>query len=350
MTTTPRDSPGGEEHPSSTSDTQTNLVSHFKFSTSAIDQFGDVLKNTVAEHRLTPFSRKERFNGELGFDGWNGLSTFHMRFGCTIDADLAPEEADNRIGFALSARGSSQVLLYGRQYDLHSSSAVVFTFGPPRTLRFNEDTEGHGLGMNRHRIGEYCAKLLGYEIDGHVEFETQFRLDNPSGHSWLHLVNYASTELSDPMSLVRCLPAARHQLEQMVLRGFLLSHSHNYSPQLLQPQSPAAPYYVKRAEAYIDAHFAETLSLAEIAAKSGVSARVLQNGFQNFRHMTPMAFLRKVRLQNVYRNLLAADPSLATVTDIAIGSGFSHMGEFSTLYKRTFGVTPRDTLLKKMRA
>lgn len=342
-------SPKVEHDSPSEQDTQNNLIGHFKFQTKALDQFEDVLKNTVTEHKLTPSARGEQFKGEFGFDGWNDLSTFHMRFGCGIDADLAPEDTDDRIGFALNARGSSLLLLKGKEYDNHPSSGVVFTSGPPRTLRFSEDTEGHGLVMNRHRIAEYCAKLLGYEIDGHVEFETQFRLDVPSGHSWLRLVKYTQTELADPMSLARRLPAARQQLEQMVLTGFLLSHTHNYSQQLLQPQSPAAPYYVKRAEAYIEAHFAETLSLAEIAAQSGVSARALQNGFQNFRHMTPMAFLRRVRLQQAHRNLLAADPSLATVTDIAIDCGFSHMGEFASLYKRTYGVTPRETLLKKMR-
>ena len=273
-----------------------------------------------------------------------------MRFGCRIDADLAPEEADDRIGFALNVRGSSEPLLKGKVYDNHPTSGVVFTSGPPRTLRFSEDTEGHGLVMNRHRIREYCAKLLGYEIDRHVEFETQFRLDAPSGQSWMRLVQYTATELSDPMSLARRLPAARQQLEQMVLTGFLLSHTHNYSEQLLKPQSPAAPFYVKRAEAYIEAHFNEPLSLAEIAVHAGVSARSLQNGFQNFRHMSPMAFLRLVRLQHAHRNLLAADPSLTTVTDIAIGCGFSHMGEFAALYKRTYGVSPRETLQRKMRA
>jgi transcriptional regulator GlxA family with amidase domain len=90
-------------------------------------------------------------------------------------------------------------------------------------------------------------------------------------------VDYAATELSNPLSLVRRIPAARQQLEQMVMTGFLLAHTHNHSGALLRPQSPAAPYYVRRAEAYIEAHFRDPLSLADIAAHAGVSARSLQN-------------------------------------------------------------------------
>ena len=132
----------------------------------------------------------------------------------------------------------------------------------------------------------------------------------------------------------------------MVLTRLLYGQKHNYSEALLQPQSAAVPFYVKRAEAFIEAHFAEPLSLADIAAQVGVSARSLQNGFQSFRNTTPMAFLRSVRLQKAHMALIAADPSLDTVTQIALTCGFSHMGEFGAAYKRTFGVTPRETLAR----
>jgi transcriptional regulator GlxA family with amidase domain len=90
------------------------------------------------------------------------------------------------------------------------------------------------------------------------------------------------------------------------------------------------------------------LTLADIAAHAGVSARSLQNGFQSFRGMTPMAFLRWVRLQSAHRALLAVDPAAATVTEIALACGFGHMGEFSTLYRRTYGETPKQTLSKSV--
>ncbi|MFC4174769.1 AraC family transcriptional regulator [Microvirga sp. GCM10011540] len=323
---------------------ESSLIAEYNFRTARLDEFEHVLKNTVTEHRLSPYSRGVTVDGEFGFNGWSDLSVFHVRFGCKLEAELAPEDSDDRIGFAMNTEGSGQLLLRGREYQNVGQMGVVFTSGPPRILRFSEDCHGSGVMMSRHRIAEYCSKLLGHEIDGQVEFETQFRLDDAAGQSWLRLVQYTTGELRDPMSLARRLPAARQQLEQMVVTGFLLAHSHNYSDELLRPQSPAVPYYVRRAEAYIEAHFSEPLSLAEIAAQAGVSARSLQNGFQNFRHTTPMAFLRQMRLQHAHRALLKADPAFATVTDIAVSCGFGHLGEFATLYKRTFGETPRQTL------
>jgi transcriptional regulator GlxA family with amidase domain len=169
-------------------------------------------------------------------------------------------------------------------------------------------------------------------------------LDNPAGASYQRLIRHAADELRDSHSLTRQLPAAQQQLEQLIVSTLLLGHSHNHSSALQRPQSAAAPYYVKKAEAYMEAHFAEPLSLADIAAHAGVSARSLQSGFQNFRKMTPMAFLRSVRLQHCQQALLKADPAVSKVTEIAMNCGFSHLGEFAALYGRTFGETPKQTL------
>jgi len=323
---------------------ESGLVADYMFRTSKLEEFEDILRNTITDHKLSPSKRGMQFEGDFGFNGWSDLCVFHMSFGRELAADLVPEDTNDRMGFAWAMRGKNELILKGRRYPAFGSHGVTFNSGPPRTILFTEDADVRGVMMSRTRLADYCAKLLGYEIDGFVEFETQFHLDTAGGQSWQRLVDYAATELSNPLSLVRRIPAARQQLEQMVMTGFLLAHTHNHSGALLRPQSPAAPYYVRRAEAYIEAHFRDPLSLADIAAHAGVSARSLQNGFQNFRHMTPMAYLRRVRLEHAHHTLLTSDPALTTVTDVAIGCGFSHLGEFASLYRRTYGETPRQTL------
>lgn len=321
-----------------------NLVADYSFRTSSLDEFENILRTTITDHKLSPAKRGTSFDGDFGFNGWSDLCVFHMSFGRELAADLVPEDPNDRMGFAWAMRGKNELILKSRRYPAFGSHGVTFNSGPPRTILFTEDADVRGVMMSRRRIGDYCSKLLGYAIDGFVEFETQFHLESDGGQSWLRLVEYAAAELGNPLSLVRRIPAARQQLEQMVMTGFLLAHTHNHSDALLRPQSPAAPYYVRRAEAYIEAHFRDPLSLADIAAHAGVSARSLQNGFQSFRHMTPMAYLRRVRVEHAHHTLLASDPALATVTDIAIGCGFSHMGEFASLYRRSYGEAPRQTL------
>jgi AraC-like DNA-binding protein len=320
-------------------------VVDYSFGTANLDEFQHVTSNLISPHRLVPLAGHRHFDCEVRFHGLGDLGTFYLRHGARIAGEIPAETSDGRVVFVQATKGHGKLTLGRKDFDFSGQSAVVVTSGERKTLHHLE-SEMTALVMDRAKISAYCAKLLGREVDSSVVFDAVFRGDGSSAQSWLRLFHYASAELGDAHSLIRTLPFARQQLEQMVITGFLFGHSHNFSNALLQPQSSAAPYYVKRAEAYIEAHFAHPLSLADIAAHASVSARSLQNGFQSFRGTTPMAFLRSVRVQHAHRALLAADPVTSTVMDIAMNCGFSHMGEFAAIYKRTFGTAPSQTLLK----
>ncbi|PVE23030.1 AraC family transcriptional regulator [Microvirga sp. KLBC 81] len=311
-----------------------------------LEELENALNTFVSPQRLISTSRETPAGGMFGYRGQIDLGLFRVHVESDVEINQAPEDANDRMAFVTSLSRPSQLKIQGETFSISQQHAVIFPSGPQRVIVVPKDAEHHVLITSRHKIMECCAKLLGYDIPGFLDFDVGVDLDTSTGHSWLRLLEYVEAELSDPGALIRQSPIAWRQFEQSLLTGFLLSHRHTYTNALLRPQSAVAPFYVKRAEAYIEAHFSEPLSLADIAAHARVSARSLQNGFQSFRGMTPMAFLRSVRLQHVHRALLAADPAAATVTEIALACGFGHMGEFGTLYKRTFGETPKQTLAK----
>ncbi|GGQ70152.1 AraC family transcriptional regulator [Couchioplanes azureus] len=105
------------------------------------------------------------------------------------------------------------------------------------------------------------------------------------------------------------------------------------------------PATVRRAVAYIDAHAAEAVTGEDIAAAAGVSVRALQAGFRRHLDITPLGYLRRVRLDRAHRDLQAADPTAgATVAAIARRWGFADLSRFAADYRRTFGRLPRHTL------
>ncbi len=311
-----------------------------------LEELENALNTLVSPQRVVSTSRETSAGGRFGYRGQIDLGIFRVHVESDVEISQAPEEADDRMAFVTGLGKASQLEINGETFSISQQQAVIFSSGPERLLTIPKDAEHHVLITSRHKIMECCSKLLGYDIPGFLDFDVGADLDTPTGHSWLRLLEYVEGELSDPEALIRQSPIAWRQFEQSLLTGLLLSHRHTYTDALLRPQSAAVPFYVKRAEAYIEAHFAEALSLADIAAHAGASARSLQNGFQSFRGMTPMAFLRSIRLQHAHRALLAADPAIATVTAIALSCGFGHMGEFGALYKRTFGETPKQTLSK----
>lgn len=320
---------------------------HFAYQSSKLLDIEEALNRFVAPERLIPVSRERTIEGRFRFVGAVDLGLFNVHLGSEVVCELPPEDSDERVAFVTTGSGTSRLVLRGTSYDISQQHGVFITSGEARALSFAANTENQVLLTEQRKIAAICSKLLDRKITKPVRFDVGFNLESPAGQSWMNLFRFASTELENERSFLRCSAAARKQMDDMILTGLLLGHANNYSDALLRPQPAAAPFYVKRAEAFIEAHFTQPLSLADIAAHASVSARSLQNGFQNFRGMTPMAFLRALRLRHARDRLLLADPVTSTITEIALACGFSHMGEFGTLYKRTFGVTPSQTLLKK---
>lgn len=120
--------------------------------------------------------------------------------------------------------------------------------------------------------------------------------------------------------------------------------SHNYSEEFLAPKSPAAPYYVRRAEEYIRANLREAIGIEDLVAVSGVSSRSLYYGFRRWRGTTPMSFLRNLRLSAAHDELRHARDEGQRVTHIAMNIGYDHLSRFSRDYKQRFGESPSATM------
>ncbi len=105
-----------------------------------------------------------------------------------------------------------------------------------------------------------------------------------------------------------------------------------------EPAGDAAPgTRIGRAVEFIEDHFAEAITIDDIAACSHVSRRHFFRLFEQAVGMAPMEYLKKVRLQKAAAMLLTTN---ANVTEVAFACGFNDSNYFSTLYHKEFGVSP----------
>ena len=125
------------------------------------------------------------------------------------------------------------------------------------------------------------------------------------------------------------------------MSGLLLAQTHNYTEALLCPQPPAYPRTVRKAVDLIDARPETPFTVGDLAQAAGVSARRLQEGFREYLGVTPMTYLRNVRLDRVHAELLTGATG---VTESAARWGFTHLSRFSAAYRRRFGAAPSETL------
>lgn len=108
----------------------------------------------------------------------------------------------------------------------------------------------------------------------------------------------------------------------------------------------ARPALLRKSIAFIESHAQGDIALADIAAAVHVTPRTLQYMFRRHLDMTPMEYLRRVRLDHAHQDLQRGDPAETTVSMVAARWGFIHAGRFSGLYRRTYGCAPSVTLRK----
>ena len=101
---------------------------------------------------------------------------------------------------------------------------------------------------------------------------------------------------------------------------------------------------VEQAEAFMLANLDQPLTLEAICQAVKTSKSALSYGFQEIFGLSPMAYLKAIRLHGVRRALKAHNPETASVLGIANHYGFWHMGHFSQAYKQMFGELPSETL------
>ncbi|QFZ20025.1 AraC family transcriptional regulator [Saccharothrix syringae] len=112
----------------------------------------------------------------------------------------------------------------------------------------------------------------------------------------------------------------------------------------IEDRHDASPRTLRRAIAFLDAHAAEDISVADIAAAARVGVRAVQLAFRRHLDTTPMTYLQGIRLDHAHRDLLAADPARTTVSRIAARWGFANHGRFTAAYRAAYGVLPSSTL------
>jgi AraC-like DNA-binding protein len=104
---------------------------------------------------------------------------------------------------------------------------------------------------------------------------------------------------------------------------------------------------VDAAERLAITHAAERVRVSDLCRVADVSERTLESAFLEIMGMSPVAYLRRLRLHEVRKELLAAEPGSIRVSTVAVKWGFWHFGEFSRAYKRCFGELPSRTLRHK---
>ncbi|WP_203726557.1 AraC family transcriptional regulator [Paractinoplanes durhamensis] len=173
-----------------------------------------------------------------------------------------------------------------------------------------------------------------------------FDLVDGPGRTWAALVRLLHAELCAEDGLAR-EPRMAARWRDMVVSGLALTVEHPYGDEPAGLQGPRRPRTVKRA---LDAMHAEPwrqFTATELAAVAGVGVRVLQESFRQHVGQSPLAYLKRLRLDGVHAELSRSDPWQVNVSEVAYRWGFTHLGRFAGAYRNRYGISPSQTLRER---
>ncbi|MEO8408652.1 MAG: helix-turn-helix domain-containing protein [Oxalobacteraceae bacterium] len=104
---------------------------------------------------------------------------------------------------------------------------------------------------------------------------------------------------------------------------------------------------VAQARDYVLTHRDQVVTVPELCERLYVSRRTLQYCFEEVLGVSPIQYLRMIRLNGARRYLREDFSGCRTVQDVAADWGFWHFSQFSTDYRKLFGQSPSESLWRR---
>ncbi|MGS0683326.1 helix-turn-helix domain-containing protein [Shewanella sp. 125m-7] len=203
-----------------------------------------------------------------------------------------------------------------------------------------------GAAFNREWLNQNLLNLTGEEIPIHW-LSSQSVQTHPQALTQYRLSLDYAMRLVQQRPYFTQYPAVQQMLCDTILKFALASLTAHKPISNKLPSHSQRVKGVRRVLEYLH-HFNDELpTVAQLCTVAKLSERNLQYAFKEYLSVTPIQYLRLVRLNGVRRDLIASSYAKGKVMDIALRWGFVELGRFSGEYKQLFQELPSHTLRHK---
>lgn len=260
---------------------------------------------------------------------------------CSYDAHSRvrfPETNYARQLFSLAGRAVTRI---GQQIvEVQAEQSCVLSGDADFTTDFGAGYEQLVLRVDKQVLLKKLSALIGSAPPKRIEFSPTIDFTSPQARNLRRLVlNFAHQMSSAEVPLPK---PVLEEMQQTIAVAFLCCNQHNLSRLIERDEKACTPWQVRSVEDYIEANWAEAMSIEKLAAVTNTSARSIFSAFRKSRGYTPMAFAKSVRLKNA-KAMLERGGAPLSVTDVAYECGFGNLGHFARDYREAFGELPSVT-------
>lgn len=201
------------------------------------------------------------------------------------------------------------------------------------------------LKVDRLALEAALGTILDVTVRDTIRLSGQIDAERFAGRTVAGLVRYLASEMGNADSMFY-QPIVAAPLEEALLTSLLMAADHQYRDRL-RSRAPwrYAPRSILPAVDVIHSEPRRAYTETILAGIAGISRGQLQGEFRRQFGMTPMAYVREVRLVGAHAELLESDPDHTSVPAVARRWGFPRPATFTARYLARFHLPPTSALL-----
>lgn len=306
------------------------------FATSDLGQASEQISRIYTSYR---YCTRGARNSPTSMYNLPGHSIGLSRFAYGTDITIEPEPFDDFVLVLTTLSGHSAICTPSSQSAGGIGNTVLVVPGERSSYHYDAGNSQLVTRIDAKRVVEVAGSMFDLRA-WEFPLVSQAISEPRQRTQWNASLNQLRQVLDpaiSPQSRTLLLPRA----EELLILSLLCAQS-----DLTQSHPPmsasVSPAYLKRAIAFIEGYADQPMTLMDVAQAAHCGIRSLHRAFHEWRGISPMRYLKEVRLRNVRQALLNPGEG-DCVTDLAVRWGFLHLGQFSVDYRRAFGEKPSDT-------
>jgi AraC-like DNA-binding protein len=314
------------------------------FRSADVDEAVEISSRLLSyDHRVTPARADVPFAWEVSGFRIGSVRLARLSYGGKVDVEMRSHS--DAYGISAPSVGLLNVRTGRREVTATPEFAAVA--GPDAQSAITGFEMPHDrltmVRIDRRTLERELGRIINDDVAGPIDFSPLLDLRTGRAAEWWRMVRALYGSAGGPDGLAGN-PLLSAHVAAMIMTGLLLATEHRYRAALEQDTAPVVPAVIRRAMEFIEDNAGMPITVPDVAAAVGASARTLQRGFREHSDSTPLAYLARVRLENAHQELRRADPETATVSAIAARWGFANLGRFAARYRAAYGVLPGEAL------
>lgn len=293
-------------------------------------------------HRLTVLEHDRPFAMELRAMKFGPVMVGVLRYNSEVLIETDDLETSYEINIPLRGR----VLSRSGAHEVAADPTTAAVFRPWGATSFRGFAGGGtlvGLKVDRQALERHYAELTHAEALRPVALGHSLYLGDGPGHDWWQIAR-ALVDLIDRPTGLAANKLVTRPLAQSTLTGLLFALDHPGLGRLLEAPVKVAPRAVRTAIDLLEEQPDVAWTVPDLARRSAMSVRSLQEGFRQATGQNPTEYLRAVRLRRAHAELVFGDPATTSVAEVATKWGFGHLGRFAAAYRQVYRTAPSATL------